>query len=141
SLELKARELGVDLTDRPDALRGAVTEEKDLESNGWSFEAADASLELLLRKKVDTSEGTGSAPPFTLESYRVMLDHRSDGEVISEATVKVHVAGNRVIATGEGRVQCVHRTRPCVRACGRTCRGWTVWIWPTTRCGSCPASL
>ena len=102
SLELKARELGVDLTDRPDALRGAVTEVKDLESNGWSFEAADASLELLLRKKVDTSEGTGSAPPFTLESYRVMLDHRSDGEVISEATVKVHVAGNRVIATGEG---------------------------------------
>ncbi|PRX48296.1 2-isopropylmalate synthase [Prauserella shujinwangii] len=101
SLELKGRELGVDLASRPDALTSAVSKVKSLEADGWSFEAADASLELLLRKEV-AGPGEPAEPPFTLESYRVVLDHRADGEVISEATVKVHVGGERVIATAEG---------------------------------------
>jgi 2-isopropylmalate synthase len=98
SLELKGRELGVDLAGRPDALSAALRTVKELESRGWSFEAADASLELLLRRELAELDG----PPFTLESYRVILDHRLDGEVVSEATVKVHVAGTRAIATAEG---------------------------------------
>ncbi|NKQ56191.1 citramalate synthase [Amycolatopsis sp. K13G38] len=98
SLELKGRELGVDLAGQPEALTSAVKKVKRLEAEGWSFEAADASLELLLRKET----GEEDEAPFTLESYRVVLDHRSDGEVISEATVKVHVKGERVIATAEG---------------------------------------
>jgi 2-isopropylmalate synthase len=98
SLELKGRELGVDLAGHPDALSASVRRVKELESRGWSFEAADASLELLLRAELSELDG----PPFTLESYRVILDHRPDGEVVSEATVKVHVAGKRVIATAEG---------------------------------------
>jgi len=103
SLELKGRELGVDLAGQPVALNSAVHKVKDLEANGWSFEAADASLELLLRNEVAAAEQSSvDSPPFTLESYRVILDHRSDGEIVSEATVKVHVAGARVIATAEG---------------------------------------
>ncbi len=103
SLELKGRELGVDLAGRPDALTNAVRKVKELESEGWSFEAADASLGLLLRREVEEVSGEKSdPPPFELESYRVVLDHRQDGEVVSEATVKVHVAGERVIATAEG---------------------------------------
>ena len=103
SLELKGRELGVDLASQPEALTSAVNKVKELESQGWSFEAADASLELLLRKEVDGPDNDVLAvSPFTLESYRVVLDHRGDDEVISEATVKVHVAGERVIATAEG---------------------------------------
>ena len=103
SLELKGRELGVDLAGKPESLTSAVTKVKELEAEGWSFEAADASLELLLRRQLDGPEREGvDNPPFALESYRVMLDHRSDGEVISEATVKVHVDGQRVIATAEG---------------------------------------
>ncbi|NIH81951.1 citramalate synthase [Amycolatopsis viridis] len=98
SLELKGRELGVDLAGRPDAVTSVVTKVKRMEAEGWSFEAADASLELLLRNEVDGPV----EPPFTLESYRVVLDHRGDGEVVSEATVKVHVGGERVIATAEG---------------------------------------
>jgi 2-isopropylmalate synthase len=39
---------------------------------------------------------------FTLESYRVLVEHREGGEVVSEATVKVLVRGERVIATAEG---------------------------------------
>ncbi|GAB2744284.1 citramalate synthase [Salinifilum aidingensis] len=117
SLELKGAELGVDLASNPDAVTGAVRRVKELEAHGWSFEAADASLELLLRREIAATEteSTGSEPesgspqgesrfaaPFSLESYRVVLDHRPDGNVVSEATVKVVVDGERVIATAEG---------------------------------------
>ncbi|MQA09240.1 MAG: citramalate synthase [Pseudonocardiaceae bacterium] len=102
SLELKGRELGVDLAGQPDALSNVVRRVKDLEAQGWSFEAADASLELLLRSEVDNGQSHVEDPPFTLESYRVVLDHGQDGGVLSEATVKVHVGGQRVIATAEG---------------------------------------
>jgi 2-isopropylmalate synthase len=105
SIELKGRELGVDLAGRPEALTSALRRVKELESTGWSFEAADASLELLLRSELDRADGTEDASdqaPFTLESYRVILDHAPNGDVVSEATVKVRVAGQRVIATAEG---------------------------------------
>lgn len=99
SVELKGTELGLDLAGRS-AEVGVVTDRvKDLESQGWSFEAADASFELLLRSEVDPSP---PAAPFALESYRVVVDHVATGDVVAEATVKVHVAGTRVIATGEG---------------------------------------
>ncbi|CAL9353480.1 (R)-citramalate synthase [Actinosynnema sp. ALI-1.44] len=98
SLELKGRELGIDLARRPEALTNVVRTVKELEAGGWSFEAADASLELLLKRELSELD----EPPFTLESYRVVLDHRQDGAIVSEATVKVHVAGERVIATAEG---------------------------------------
>lgn len=103
SLELKGRELGVDLAGRPEAVTSAVRKVKRLEAEGWSFEAADASLELLLRREVGGAQGELlDEPPFELESYRVVLDHRADGVVVAEATVKVHVHGQRVIATAEG---------------------------------------
>lgn len=99
SLELKAQELGVDLAGQPEALSNAVKKVKSLENEGWSFEAADASLELLLRAE---SGQLPVDPPFTLESYRVVLDRACDGAVGSEATVKVHVNGQRAITTAEG---------------------------------------
>lgn len=99
SIELKGTELGVDLTGHSAAIGKVTTQVKDLEAQGWSFEAADASFELLLRAEVDS---VPPAPPFTLESYRVVVDHREDGAVVAEATVKVRVAGTRVIATAEG---------------------------------------
>ncbi|TDV38631.1 citramalate synthase [Actinophytocola oryzae] len=98
SLELKGRELGVDLAGQPEVLTAAVRKVKELESHGWSFEAADASLELLLRHELSEVD----EPPFTLESYRVIMDHSIDGTVVSEATVKLHVNGARVLATAEG---------------------------------------
>jgi len=69
---------------------------KDLESVGWSFEAAEASFELLLREEM------GQRPSyFDLESWRVIVEHR-DGQVVSEATVKLSAQGIRIVATGEG---------------------------------------
>jgi 2-isopropylmalate synthase len=97
SIELKSRELGLDLAGHPETLARVTDQVKDLESRGWSFEAADASFELLVR-----SELGEVLRPFTLESYRVMVEHREDGSVVSEATVKIRVRGERVIATAEG---------------------------------------
>ncbi|MGH3770195.1 MAG: citramalate synthase [Pseudonocardiaceae bacterium] len=99
SIVLKAGELGLDLAGRPAEVGVVTARVKELESRGWSFEAADASFELLVRHEVDEAP---PAPPFQLESYRVVVDHTSGGEVVAQATVKVHVAGERVIATAEG---------------------------------------
>ena len=98
SIELKGRELGYELADDREALGELVERVKDLEADGYSFEAADASFELLLR------EVTGGAKPryFTVESWRTIVEQRPDGEIVSEATVKVHAEGRRIVATGEG---------------------------------------
>jgi 2-isopropylmalate synthase len=99
SVELKCRELGLDLSGEPETLSRVTKRIKELEADGWSFEAADASFELLVRSELP---GAAATRPFTLESYRVLVEHREDGAVISEATVKIRVRGERVIATAEG---------------------------------------
>jgi 2-isopropylmalate synthase len=99
SIELKSRELGLDLAGHPEALSAVTRRVKEMEARGWSFEAADASFELLVRSELP---GESAARPFALESYRVQVEHREDGAVVSEATVKVRVRGERVIATAEG---------------------------------------
>jgi 2-isopropylmalate synthase len=99
SIELKAGELGLDLAGRSAEVGVITARVKDLEARGWSFEAADASFELLLRHEVDE---VPPAPPFQLESYRVIVDHTIDAAVVAQATVTVHVAGKRVLATAEG---------------------------------------
>jgi 2-isopropylmalate synthase len=98
SVELKSRELGIDLGAHPEALTRITTRVKELEAAGWSFEAADASFELMVREELNEA----LPRPFALESYRVLVEHREDGAVVSEATVKVRVRGERVIATAEG---------------------------------------
>ena len=99
SIELKSRELGLDLAGHPEALAQVTKRVKDLEAEGWSFEAADASFELLVRSELP---GGAVARPFTLESYRVLVEHREDAAIVSEATVKIRARGERVIATAEG---------------------------------------
>jgi 2-isopropylmalate synthase len=96
SVELKGRELGYDLTSAQS--RELVDRVKDLESRGHTFEAADASFELLLR---DTLNGERRRH-FSVESWRVIVERLSTGEVVSEATVKLHAKGERIVATGEG---------------------------------------
>jgi 2-isopropylmalate synthase len=93
-MAMKAKEFGVDLDDRAAA---QLTEDlKRLEAEGWVFEAADASLELLMR----TASGW-TQPYFRVEGYRATTYHRDTG-VETEATVKVWVGESRRIAVGEG---------------------------------------
>ncbi|KWW99620.1 transferase [Carbonactinospora thermoautotrophica] len=99
SVELKGKELGFDLSGEKQTLGRIVERVKDLEARGFTFEAADASFELLLREELD-----GSRPRFfELESWRVIVEQRGDsGEPVSEATVKLHAKGERIVATAEG---------------------------------------
>src|SRR4051812_12420642 len=95
TLQLKAKELGLDL-DGP-TLSEVVDTLKRLEHEGYHFEAADGSLELLLRRA-----GGWEQDFFRVESFRVITDEIGDRAFITEATVKVHVGGERKVATAEG---------------------------------------
>ncbi|HMK62897.1 MAG TPA: citramalate synthase [Acidimicrobiales bacterium] len=93
TLAFKAEELGLDLDS--EALAGVLEALKTLEHRGYHFEVADGSLELLLRR------ATGWVPEFfDLESYRVISDH--DRDHLTEATVKVRIGDERVLAVAEG---------------------------------------
>jgi 2-isopropylmalate synthase len=96
SVAVKGKQLGFDLS--PEVIEDVVGKVKDLESRGWTFEAADASFELLLRDVVAGERRRH----FTLESWRVIVERLPDDTVASEATVKLVTKGERVVATGEG---------------------------------------
>lgn len=91
----KADELGLDMDSQ---LAGEVVERvKKLEHQGYHFEAADGTFELLVR------EMTGwTNPYFELESFRVQSERRSDESIVSEATVKIMAGGERRVSVGEG---------------------------------------
>jgi 2-isopropylmalate synthase len=81
-----------------DAAAARVIERvKELEHRGYQYEAADGSLELLLRQEAGEYE-----PLFRLESWRVIVEQRADGKVETEATVKVWLDGERYVQTAEG---------------------------------------
>ena len=70
---------------------------KQLEHQGFHFEAADGSFDLLIRR-----ETGGYQPLFRLESWRVIAEKREDGRVQTEATIKIWVQGERYVRTAEG---------------------------------------
>lgn len=99
SVELKGRELGYDLSGERVLLTRLTDRVKEMESRGYTFEAADASFELLLLEEVEGARRSW----FGVESWRVAVDSRNDHEAaVAEATVKVHAAGERRVAIGEG---------------------------------------
>jgi 2-isopropylmalate synthase len=97
TIELKGRELGLDLSDEKEALGRVVELVKEREAGGFAYEAAEASFELLLREEV-----FGPERFFTLESWRVIVEQRPGGEIVSEATVKLATRGERHLSTAEG---------------------------------------
>jgi 2-isopropylmalate synthase len=96
SIELKGAELGHDLSDQPDVVSAVVEKVKRLEAEGWTFEAADASFELLVL------DAQGRSVAFVVESWRTIVEQDASGVVRTEATVKVHIDGERIISTAEG---------------------------------------
>jgi 2-isopropylmalate synthase len=70
---------------------------KELEHQGFQFEAADGSFELLMRKEAGMYE-----PLFRLESWRVLVEKRADGKVVTEATIKIWLGEERYVRTAEG---------------------------------------
>jgi 2-isopropylmalate synthase len=95
SIQMKATELGIEVDGKQ---AGEIADRlKDLEHRGFHFEAADGSMELLIRDVVGWEQ-----PFFQLESFRVIVDHNGDEEFSTEATVKLLVDGERIIRTAEG---------------------------------------
>jgi 2-isopropylmalate synthase len=95
TVQARAGESGLHL-DEPTAAR-VVEQVKQLEHEGYQFEAADGSFDLLIRRA-----SGGWDPLFTLEAWRVLVEKREDGKVQTEATIKIWVKGERYLRTAEG---------------------------------------
>jgi len=93
----KAQELGLQLEGDDARVATVLRRLKAREHEGYHYEAADASFDLLLREELAPHE-----PLFRLESFRVIVEKREDGKAVVEATIKVHVGGERIISTAEG---------------------------------------
>jgi 2-isopropylmalate synthase len=74
---------------------------QELENQGYQFEAADASFDLLVRKTLGTYK-----PAFELVKYHVTVEKRAGGSLVTEATVKLKVDGvtEHVVGEGDGPV-------------------------------------
>ena len=94
---MKAKDFGLDLTDQPEKVSEILTKIKELEHVGYSFEAADGSFEILIRKATGTDSSF-----FELESFRVIMDRVPGGTVTTEVTIKVTCKGQRYVETAEG---------------------------------------
>jgi 2-isopropylmalate synthase len=95
TVQSRAREAGIELDDA--AAARMIERVKELEHRGYHFEAADGSFELLMRRETGIVE-----PLFTLESWRVIVEKRADGQLMTEATIKVWIDGERYVRTAEG---------------------------------------
>jgi len=99
---MKARELGITLDEKAASTRNILAHIKKLEKEGYEFEAADASFELLVRRSLEKLPA-----PFQLDSYKVEVARaRPKGRETSKATVTVRVGKKtcKTSATGDGPV-------------------------------------
>ncbi|HZL42159.1 MAG TPA: citramalate synthase, partial [Verrucomicrobiae bacterium] len=96
----KARELGFKLTAETPQLKTILSRIKELENEGYEYEAAEASLALLIQKQLQHRQ-----LPFTLEGYHVSTRGNGSSSVC-EATVKVRVEDQfaHTVAEGDGPV-------------------------------------
>ncbi|MFQ5559792.1 MAG: citramalate synthase [Nitrospinota bacterium] len=95
---LKAKQYGIDIESDDEAAKKILKEIKKLESEGFEFEGAEGSFELLMK------EAKGKRKSFyELKGFRVIVEkRRHDQEPISEATVKVVVNNKTEITAAEG---------------------------------------
>jgi len=101
NITLKAKELGINLEEENETAKGIVGKLKELEHQGYEFEAAEGSFELMIKRSQDEYK-----PFFKLEGFRVIVEKRGEEGVISEATIKVNVNGvsEHTAAEGDGPV-------------------------------------
>jgi 2-isopropylmalate synthase len=91
----KASGMGLTIDDA--AVARILERVKTLEHEGYQFEAADGSLELLIRR-----ESGDYQPLFALESWRVVVEAREGGAVSTDATIKIAIDGTRYERTASG---------------------------------------
>jgi 2-isopropylmalate synthase len=94
----KAKELGIDIEKDKKVVRDVLRKVKELEHEGYQFEGAEGSLELLMKRALGVHKKY-----FDLVGFRVMVEKKEKDEPVSEATIVVRV-GDRVEHTaGLGR--------------------------------------
>ena len=92
----KVEQYGLDLSEG-DHVAGVLSDIKDLEARGFSFEAAEASVAIMLHRGSPDYHA-----PFELVDYVVMVEHRQGRGTFAEATVKVIVGGEQMHTAAEG---------------------------------------
>ena len=98
SIELKSQELGIDLKGDRELIGRVVDRVKEMESRGFTFEAADASFELLLLEEL-----SGARPKFfTIEHWLTTTERAEDQSIITKAEVTVIALGKKISCEGSG---------------------------------------
>lgn len=98
SIELKAREFGIDLSDEPEVLGRVMTRVKEAEARGFTFDAADASFELLVREELEGCR----LNYFEVDSWRVVTELRQGETGESQATIVVREGDEVLESDGVG---------------------------------------
>ncbi|MGE5222402.1 MAG: citramalate synthase [Omnitrophica WOR_2 bacterium] len=93
----KAEQFGLDTTGSDESVSGVLNEIKVLEQQGFSFDAADASVAMMLKR-----QQPGYQAPFELIDFSVNVEHRRGRGTFAEATVKVSVDGEVLHTAAEG---------------------------------------
>lgn len=98
SIELKSQELGVELGGDRELIGRVVERVKEMESRGFTFEAADASFELLLREEM-----TGKRPSFfTIDHWLTTVERAADQSIITKAEIAIMAKGEKISCAGQG---------------------------------------
>lgn len=97
NLMYKAKELNLDINQYDDQTRKIIKQIKELEKEGFQFEGAEASLELLLRKAFGQYQDF-----FQLQNLKIMIEKRDDSVITSEAIIKLRVKDETVHTAAEG---------------------------------------
>ncbi|MFT9848156.1 citramalate synthase [Aneurinibacillus sp. REN35] len=97
NLLFKAQELNIDLDKNTPEGRAIIQRVKELEHQGYQYEGAEASFELLVRKGLGEYEEV-----FTVESFKVLMEKVGEQDAVTEATVKVKVNDKIVHMVAEG---------------------------------------
>ncbi|MEW6238269.1 MAG: citramalate synthase [Candidatus Omnitrophota bacterium] len=94
----KLKDMGIELDKSSPVGRRILEKIKQLESEGYYYETADASLELLIRKELGQHRSF-----FQLVAYRVLVDqHHASDDLWSEATVRVKIGDEVLFMAGDG---------------------------------------
>jgi 2-isopropylmalate synthase len=93
----KASAHAMDLAKNSPETKRLLKRVTELEHEGYSFEGAEASFELLLMQETGAYRKL-----FDLEGFRVIVERRGDGEPITEATVKIKVGDEEQLTVAEG---------------------------------------
>lgn len=96
NIRYKAEEFGLHVNGHP-GIKNVLQRIKELENQGFSFEGAEASVELMLRRTEP-----GYSPPFELVDFTVVVEHRESRGIQAQAMVKVRIHGETALTAAEG---------------------------------------